>query len=109
MLKEYKKSNLSNKSSNEEALKKLREANLDNSAYLDVSVYNEDHFTEGLKSPQCVSNLINCMKNLKSRLVRLSKCSKKTKDRQIKGKCQRTDLAKSLNFINQRFDEYEKD
>ena len=51
ILKEYKKKrDLSNKSSDEEALKKLREGSLDNSACSDVSVNNEDPFTEGLKS-----------------------------------------------------------
>ena len=33
----------------------------------------------------------------------------KTEDRQIKGECQLTDLAKGVDFINQKFDEYEKD
>ena len=33
----------------------------------------------------------------------------KTKDRHIKGECQLTDLAKGIEFITQKFDEYEKD
>ena len=33
----------------------------------------------------------------------------KIEDRQIKGKCQLTDLAKGVDFINQKFDKYEKD
>ena len=33
----------------------------------------------------------------------------KTEDRQIKGECQLTDLAKGVEFITQKFDEYEKD
>ena len=48
-----KKRDLSNKSSNEEASEKLLEGSLDNSACSDVSVNNEDPFTEGLKSPKC--------------------------------------------------------
>ena len=43
-----KKRDLSNKSSDEEASKKLREGSLDNSACSDVSVNNEDPFTERL-------------------------------------------------------------
>ena len=39
------KRNLSNNSSDEEALKKLREGSLDNSAVSDVSANNEDPFT----------------------------------------------------------------
>ena len=59
-----KKLDLSNKWSNEEASKKLREGSLDNSACSDVPVNNEDPFTEGLKSPECVSILMNCIQNL---------------------------------------------
>ena len=33
----------------------------------------------------------------------------KTEDRQIKGQCQQTGLAKCIEFITQKFDEYEKD
>ena len=33
----------------------------------------------------------------------------KTEDRQIKGECQLTDLAKGVELITQKFDEYEKD
>ena len=33
----------------------------------------------------------------------------KTEDRQIKGKCQLTDLAKGVDLITEKFDEYEKD
>ena len=55
ILKEYqKKCHLRNKSNDEETSKKLREGSLDNSsACSDVSV-NNDAFTEGLKSPECV-------------------------------------------------------
>ena len=55
ILKEYKKKHdLSNKSSNEEESKKLSEGSLDDSTCSNVSVNNEDPFTEGLKSPNCV-------------------------------------------------------
>ena len=50
-----KKLDLSNKSSGEEASKKLREGSLDNAAVSDVSANNEDPLTEGLKSRECVS------------------------------------------------------
>ena len=36
------------------------------------------------------------------------KMLEKTEDRQMKGECQVTDLAKGLEFITQKFDEYEK-
>ena len=63
-----KKRDLSNNSSDEEASKKLREGSLDNSAVSDVSANNEDPFTEGLKSPECVSILIHSMKNLEKQV-----------------------------------------
>ena len=66
ILKKYQKRDLSNNSSDEEASKKLREGSLDNSAVSDVSANNEDPFTEGLKSPDCTSILINCMENLET-------------------------------------------
>ena len=33
----------------------------------------------------------------------------KTEDRQTKGECQLTELVKDVDFITQKFDEYEKD
>ena len=47
------KRDLSNKSSDEEISKKLHEGSLDNSACSDISVNNEDPFTDRLKSPEC--------------------------------------------------------
>ena len=58
-----KKRDLSNNSSDEETSKKLCEDSLDNSAVSDVSANNEDPFTEGSKSPDCVSILMKCMQN----------------------------------------------
>ena len=103
-----KKRDLSNNSSDEEASKKLREGSLDNSAVSDVCKY-WDPFTEGLKSPECVSILMNWMQNLEKQVGQIFKMLEKTKDRQIKGECQLTDLAKGVEFITQKFDEYEKD
>ena len=110
ILKEYqKKCHLRNKSNDEETSKKLREGSLDNSsACSDVSV-NNDAFTEGLKSPECVGILMNSMLNLEKEIGQIFKMLKKTEHRQIKGKCQLTDLAKDVDFTTQKFDEYEKD
>ena len=51
------------------------------------------------------------MQNLEKQVGQISKILKKTEDRQIKGKCQLTDLAKGVDFITQKFekDMYEKD
>ena len=104
-----KKRDLSNNSSDEVASKKLHEDSLDNSAVSDVSANNEDPFTEGLKSPVCVSILMNCMQNLEKQVGQIFKMLEKTEDRQIKDECQLTDFAKGVEFITQKFDEYEKD
>ena len=109
ILKKYQKRDLSNNSSDEEASKKLREGSLDNSAVSDVSANNEDPFTEGLTSLECVSILLNCIQNLEKQVGQIFKMFEKTEDRQIKGECQLTDLAKGVEFITQKCDEYEKD
>ena len=67
-----------NKSNDEETSKKLREGSLDNSsACSDVSV-NNDAFTEGLKSPECVGILMNSMLNLEKEIGQIFKMLKKT-------------------------------
>ena len=52
---------------------------------------------------------MNCMQYLEKQVGQIFKMLEKTEDRQIKGECQLTDLAKGVDFINQKFDEYEKD
>ena len=90
------------------ASEKLREGSLDNSAVSDVSINNKDPFTEGLESPECVSILMNYMKNLEKQVGQIFKMLEKTEDRQIKDEYQQTDLVKGVDFITQKFDEYEK-
>ena len=104
-----KKLDLSNNSSDEEASKKLCQGSLDNSAVSDVSANNEDPFTEGLKSLECLSILMNFIQNLEKQVGQIFRMLEKTEDRQIKGEYQLTDLAKGVELINQKFDEYEKD
>ena len=52
---------------------------------------------------------MNCVQNLEKQVGQMFKMLEKTEDRQIKGECQLTDLAKGVEFITQKFDEYEKD
>ena len=49
------------------------------------------------------------MQNLEKQVCQIFKMLEKTEDRQIKGECQLFDLAKGVEFIAQKFDEYEKD
>ena len=52
---------------------------------------------------------MSCMQNLEKEVGQIFKMLEKTEDRQIKRECQLTDLAKGIEFITQKFDEYEKD
>ena len=52
---------------------------------------------------------MNFMQNLEKQVGQIFKMLEKTEDRQIKGECQLTDLAKGVDFISQEFDEYEED
>ena len=49
------------------------------------------------------------MQGLQKQVRQTFKMLEKTEDRQIQGKCQLIDLAKGVDFITQKFDEYEKD
>ena len=49
------------------------------------------------------------MQNLEKQVGQILRMLEKTEDTQIKGECQVTDLAKGVEFITQKFDEYEKD
>ena len=44
---------------------------------------------------------MNCMQNLEKQVAQIFKMLAKTKDGQIKGECQLTDLAKGVDFITQ--------
>ena len=65
--------------------------------------------TEGLKSPEYVSILMNCMQSLEKQVSQIFKMLEKMEDCQIKSECQLTDLAKDFNFITQKFDDCQKD
>ena len=76
----------------------------------DSSVYeNTEVFTEGLKSPECVSILFNCLQKLEKEMKILRDIAQTTQENQIKGTTQLTDLQESINFINEKFQEYEQD
>ena len=99
-----KKRDLSDKSNDGEDPKKQREGSL-NDSLNDSS----DVFAEGLKSPECVTILFNCLQNLEKQVKEIHEISKDTKDSQIKGEKQLKDLSEAINFINEKFEEYEKD
>ena len=52
---------------------------------------------------------MKCMQNLEKQVGQIFKMLEKTEDRQFKDQCQLTDLAKGVDYITQKFVEYEKD
>ena len=95
----------SNNSTEEEAsLKKPREENPDDSMGLET----DDVFSQGLKSPECVKILFNCLQNLETEIKSIKEISLAAKDWQIKGTEQLNNMNKAINFINEKFEEFEK-
>ena len=96
----------SNNSTEEEAsLKKPCEENPDDSMGLET----DNVFSQGLKSPECVKILFNCLQNLETEMKSIKEISLAAKDWQIKGTEQLNDMNKAINFINEKFEEFEKD
>ena len=46
--------------------------------------------------------------NLEKQVGQIFKMLENTEDRQIKGQCQLTDLAKDVDFVTQKFDDHDK-
>ena len=104
---ERKKRELSSNNSTEEeaSLKKPREENRDDSMGLEA----DDFFLQGLKSPECVKILFNCLQNLETEMKSIKEISLDAKDWQIKGTELLNDMNKASNVINKKFEEFEKD
>ena len=79
------------------------------SGSLDDSNNPDDVFTERLSSPDCVKSLYNCTKNVENIIHGIHSKSEETKMSQIKREKHLMDLNKTVNFICERFDEYERD
>ena len=102
---ERKKRELSSNNSTEQeaSLKKTREENPDDSTRLATDV-----FSQGLKSAECVKILFNCLQNLETEMKIVKEISLAAKDWQIKGTAQLNDMNKAINFINEKFEDFEK-
>ena len=83
--------------------KKIREGSLEDANNPD------DVFTDGLSSPDCVKILYNCIKNVEKQIQAIHCKTEETQMSQIKGKQHLMDLNKTVNFICEKFDEYERD
>ena len=70
----------SNSSADEAAAKKQHEESLYSSMELD----KDDVFAQGLKSPECVKLLFNCLQNLETEMKSVNQISLAAKEWQIK-------------------------
>ena len=73
------------------------------------SLCNNIVFSGAFENSDCKGILINVLKKLDIQVKQIFQLSQKKKESQIKGKGQLADLTKSLNFINEKFNKYEKD
>ena len=94
-----------NSEESSESSKEQREGSLNDSSVSE----NTDVFAEGLKSPECVSILFNCLQNLAKEKNVLRDIAQATQEKQIKGTTLLADLQESVNFINEMFQKYEQD
>ena len=104
-----KKRELSSKSNDGDALKKLQEDQANLSATSNVSFNNENVSEGGLDSSTCKDILFECLKNLNNQMKELRSMFLESKESQIKGAEQLSTLTESIKFINERFDQYEEE
>ena len=101
-----KKRDLSDNSNQEESSKKLKDRRLNTSKASDIL---DEVFTESLKSPDCVNILLSCIKNVWRQITQIFENTKELKERQIKGEKHLAELTEAIDFISNKFEEYEKD
>ena len=100
------KRDLSDNSNQEESSKKLKDGSMNTSR---ASVIPDEVFTESLKSPDCVNILFSCIKNVERQITQMFKNTKELKEGQIKGEKHFAELTEAIDFISNKFKEYEKD
>ena len=62
-----------------------------------------------LKSPACVEILFNCLRHVEKQMKEIFVSAKSIQEQQIKGEIQPNDLHHSVQFISDKFKEYEED
>ena len=68
-----------------------------------------DVFAESLKSPECIEILFNWLRNVERQTKDIYTLENSTQDHQIKGEKQLIDQVESINFLSDKFKEYEED
>ena len=69
----------------------------------------DDIFVEGFSSPDCVTILVNCTKNVEKQAVEIFSKTEETKNGQIKGEQHLIELNKTATLISKKFDAVEKE
>ena len=69
----------------------------------------DDIFVEGFSSPDCVTILVNCIKNVEKQAVEIFSKKEETKNGQIKGDQHLIELNKTATLISKKFDAVEKE
>ena len=101
-----KKRDLSRKSNDGDDSKRPTESSLDDSI---ANATNTDVFTESLMSEACVAILYSCMKKLEEEMKKVFQVCEKTKGSQIKGESQLNSLSEAMDFMTNKFEEYEQE
>ena len=70
---------------------------------------SDDVFAESLKSSTCVEILFNCLRKVQKQIKEIFVLVKSNQEQQIKGERQLNDLYDSVQFISDKFKEYEED
>ena len=68
-----------------------------------------DVFKDSLNSEDCILILKRFMENIKKKMEESCITTKNAKESQIKGELQLVSMNKRINFISEKFDEFEKD
>ena len=103
--KSSKKRDLSDQSKTCEDPKKMREE----SSTGNLTDMADDVFAESLKSPECIKILFNCLRNMERQTKDIYTLAHSIQDHQIKGEKELVDLTESINFLSDKFKEYEED
>ena len=68
-----------------------------------------DVFNDALDNEDCRGTLLNCLKNLEKEVKIIRSLVDQNRQTQIKGEHSLADLSKSVKFITEKFDEYDKE
>ena len=58
-------------------------------------------------SPECLQILLNCLQNVEKSVKEMQVMQEKTQSSQIKGELPLKDLSEAVEFITEKFDQYE--